>query len=75
MNATATAKAEKLMKQLIKTPHLVLEKLDLVYVSNQQLTIERCKFGEGFIYKKRGGCIKQKSELKRINSLVLLPAW
>lgn len=75
MNTTATAKAEKLVNQLIKTPHLVLEKLDLVYVSHQQLTIERCKCDEGFIYKKNGRCIKQKSELKRINSLVLPPAW
>lgn len=61
MNATATAKAEKLMKQLIKMPHLVLAKLDLVYVSNQQLTIERCKFEEGFIYKKRGGVLSKKA--------------
>lgn len=75
MNTTATAKAEKLVNQLIKTPHLVLEKLDLVYVNHQQLTIERCKCEEGFIYKKNGRCIKRKSELKRINSLVLPPAW
>lgn len=75
MNATAIAKAGKLVNQLIKTPHLVLEKLDLVYISNEQLTIERCKCEEGFIYKKKGRCIKRKSELKRINSLVLPPAW
>ncbi len=66
---------QKLMNQLIKSPHLVIEKLDLVYVSNQKLPIERCESEEGFVYKKNGRCIKQKSELKRFSSLVLPPAW
>lgn len=71
----AAAKTEKLMNQLIKTPHLVIEKLDLVYVNNQRLPIERCEGEDGFVYKKNGRCIKQKSELKRFSSLVLPPAW
>ena len=75
MNAATAAKTQKLMSQLIKTPHLVLDKLDLVYINNQQLPIERCQCEDGFIYKKNGRCIKQKSELKRISSLVLPPAW
>lgn len=66
---------DKLAQQLIKTPHLVLKKLELVYVNNQNLPIERCKSEDGFVYKKNGRCIKQKSELKRFNSLVLPPAW
>jgi DNA topoisomerase-1 len=66
---------EKLMKQLIQSPQLVLEKLDLVYVSDNSLTIERCREGEGFVYKKNGRCIKAKNEIKRFNSLVLPPAW
>lgn len=70
-----TARTQKLMSQLIKTPHKVLEKLELVYVNNQNLPIERCQGEDGFIYKKNGRCIKQKSELKRFNSLVLPPAW
>lgn len=75
MNTTAVAKAEKLMNQLIKTPHLVLEKLDLVYINNQLLPIERTKIGEHFVYKKKGREVKQKSELKRFLSLVIPPAW
>ncbi|QDW21365.1 DNA topoisomerase IB [Flavobacterium sp. KBS0721] len=71
----AAAKTEKLMNQLIKTPHLVIEKLDLVYINNQRLPIERCKCDDGFVYKKNGRCIKRKSELKRFSSLVLPPAW
>ncbi|KAF2507103.1 DNA topoisomerase IB [Flavobacterium zhairuonense] len=66
---------QKLIEKLIKTPHLVLEKLDLVYVNNQKLPIERFQEKEGFVYKKNGRYIKQKSELKRFNSLVLPPAW
>lgn len=65
----------KLMEQLIKTPQLVLEKLDLIYVNDHKLTIQRCREGEGFVYKKNGRCVKRKSELKRFNSLVLPPAW
>ncbi|MRX68477.1 DNA topoisomerase-1 [Flavobacterium resistens] len=66
---------QKLMNQLIRSPHLVLEKLDLVYVSNQKLPIERLQEKDGFVYKKNGRYIKQKSELKRFSSLVLPPAW
>ena len=66
---------EKLMKLLIQSPQSAIEKLDLVYVSDKEMPIERCKEGEGFIYRKNGKCIKQKSELKRFSSLVLPPAW
>ncbi|MEP6929639.1 MAG: DNA topoisomerase IB, partial [Flavobacterium sp.] len=65
----------KLMEQLIKAPQLVLEKLDLVYVNDHKLTIQRCREGEGFVYKKNGRSVKRKSELKRFSSLVLPPAW
>jgi DNA topoisomerase-1 len=75
MHMNATAKTQKLMTQLIKTPQLVLEKLDLVYVNDHKLPIHRLREGETFIYKKNGRSVKQKSELKRFNSLVLPPAW
>jgi len=70
-----TKSQEKLMTLLITKPELAIEKLDLIYVSDKSMPIERCKEGDAFIYKKNGRCIKQKSELKRINSLVLPPAW
>ncbi|WET03186.1 DNA topoisomerase IB [Flavobacterium sp. YJ01] len=72
MNA---ARKEILMNQLIKTPHLVIEKLDLEYINDNQLTIVRCREGENFVYKKNGKNVKSKHEIKRINSLVLPPAW
>ena len=75
MNTTAIARTEKLMDQLIKTPHLVLDKLDLVYINNQQLPIVRNRVGEEFEYKKNGRNVKRKSELKRFKSLVIPPAW
>ena len=72
MNA---ARKENLMDQLIKAPHLVIEKLDLEYINDNQLTIVRCREGENFVYKKNGKNVKSKNEIKRINSLVLPPAW
>ena len=74
MNAS-TKSHEKLMTLLITKPEKAIEKLDLVYVSDKSMPIERCKEGDSFVYKKNGKCIKQKSELKRIHSLVLPPAW
>lgn len=74
MNATIKSQ-EKLMKLLLTKPEQAIEKLDLVYVSDKSMPIERCKEGDNFVYKKNGRYIKQKSELKRINSLVLPPAW
>lgn len=71
----AAAKKEILMNQLIKAPHLVIEKLDLEYINDNQLTIVRCREGENFVYKKNGKNVKSKHEIKRINSLVLPPAW
>lgn len=72
MNASKT---QKLMNQLIQSPELVIEKLDLIYVKDQKLPIERSEDENGFIYKKNGRQIKLKRELKRFKSLVLPPAW
>lgn len=57
----AAAKTEKLMNQLIKTPHLVIDKLDLVYVNNQKLPIERCEGEDGFVYKKTDAALSKKA--------------
>ena len=57
----AAAKTEKLMNQLIKTPHLVIEKLDLVYINNQKLPIVRCEGEDGFIYKKMVVALSEKA--------------
>jgi DNA topoisomerase-1 len=71
----AAARKANLMNQLIKTPHLVIDKLDLAYVNDHQLTIVRCREGEEFVYKKNGRHVKNKKEIERFNSLVLPPAW
>lgn len=72
---TNTKSQEKLMTLLITKPEKAIEKLDLVYVSDKSMPIERYKEGDIFVYKKNGRHIKKKSELKRIHSLVLPPAW
>jgi DNA topoisomerase-1 len=70
-----TIKSQKLMNLLVTKPALAIEKLDLVYVTDSSMPIERYKEGDQFVYKKNGRIIKQAGHLKRISSLVLPPAW
>jgi DNA topoisomerase I len=66
---------KKIYKQIISSPKLALDQLDLVYVSEEKLPILRTQEGEAFTYVIKGRPIKQKHHLKRIGSLVLPPAW
>lgn len=48
---------------------------DLVYVSDNQPGIVRCKKGKGFMYLYEGKPLQNKEDIKRIRSLVIPPAW
>lgn len=61
--------------QLISNPDLAAEKANLVYVSEEELCIERKKCGRGFRYYKNGEPLQSKEELERIKKLVIPPAW
>lgn len=52
-----------------------LQMADLIYVSERDLSIERKKAGRGFSYQEKGKKIEDPEILKRINSLVIPPAW
>lgn len=53
----------------------ILKSNDLVYVTEDQLSIERHKKGTGFYYTKNGQKIGDKKKLERFKNLVIPPAW
>jgi len=63
------------LEQLIKTPELVIDKLDLLYVYENHLKIQRSKNNKTFIYLLDGKPVDEGEDLKRIKSLVIPPAW
>ncbi|MEO7307415.1 MAG: DNA topoisomerase IB [Ferruginibacter sp.] len=65
------AKIKKLAKDPVKTAQAV----NLVYVNDMVAGIERRKTGKSFSYYKGEKKISDKNEIKRIQSLVLPPAW
>lgn len=61
--------------QLISNPDLAAEKANLVYVSENDLCIERRKRGRGFQYLKEGEPIQSEEDKERIRKLVIPPGW
>jgi DNA topoisomerase I len=48
---------------------------DLVYVSDTQPGIVRCKKGRGYMYLYEGNLLRSKDDIKRIRSLAIPPSW
>ncbi|SDL82341.1 DNA topoisomerase-1 [Salinimicrobium catena] len=69
-----TLSSEEIVK-LISNPDLAAEKANLVYISEEDLCIERKKRGRGFQYLKEGEPLDSEEDIKRIKSLVIPPAW
>ena len=67
--------SDTFLKQIWHEPELAIEKLNLVYASENELKIKRKRNKKSFIYEFEGKPINDKKELKRINSLVIPPAW
>ncbi|HET8839576.1 MAG TPA: DNA topoisomerase IB [Flavobacteriaceae bacterium] len=53
----------------------ILKSNDLVYVTEDQLSIERHKKGKGFFYTKNGQKITNQKKLEGFKKLVIPPAW
>ncbi|MFO7444919.1 MAG: hypothetical protein R6W90_01070 [Ignavibacteriaceae bacterium] len=69
-------KDEKILEELPVNPEQSAELAELQYVSDTDPGITRKKNRRGFIYlNPKGEYIKDKKILKRINSLVIPPAW
>ena len=60
---------------LITHPDQAAEKANLLYVSEEDLCIERRKKGKGYQYLKDGEPLESIKELERIKKLVIPPAW
>lgn len=60
---------------LLNDPEETAKIADLIYLSEDKLSIERKKWGKGFIYKLNGEKISDKHELERYKKLVIPPAW
>lgn len=65
----------KLIKQLIDSPETAIEHINLVYVTEEHLSIVRKKNQDNFIYLSPNGPLIEKQQIKRIDSLVIPPAW
>ena len=66
---------ERFLRQLWIAPELAIEKLNLIYASDDELKIKRKKKSKHFIYEYKGGLLNNEEELKRIKNLVIPPAW
>ncbi|MEO7983560.1 MAG: DNA topoisomerase IB [Bacteroidota bacterium] len=72
---TAPVLSNQQLEKLISDPAATARAVSLVYVNSAEEGITRVKNGNGFKFKYRDKWITKKSELQRILSLVLPPAW
>ncbi|QCX01969.1 DNA topoisomerase IB [Aggregatimonas sangjinii] len=63
------------LELLLKEPEIAIEHLDLTYVNDDELTINRIKKNKAFEYAANGSLLKEEDQLKRIEGLVIPPAW
>ncbi len=63
------------LEGLLDNPEQTAKIADLIYLSEDKLSIERKKWGKGFIYKLNGEKISDALELERYKQLVIPPAW
>lgn len=68
-------KNSKFLRQIIKDPETVIDRLNLVYVNDDKLSIFRLKQKKGFLYQYKGQLLTQKKDIDRINNLVIPPSW
>jgi DNA topoisomerase I len=66
---------KKQLKKLGHDPAAAAKAVHLVYVNSSEDGITRIRSGTKFIYKYRDKVVKNKTDIERIRSLVLPPAW
>ncbi|MFD2826196.1 DNA topoisomerase IB [Leeuwenhoekiella polynyae] len=66
---------EAKLKTILNSPEEAAHVANLIYVTDEHLTICRKKHGKGFTYCQNDKTIKSKALLKRIKKLVIPPAW
>lgn len=65
----------KEIKSILTHPDKAAEKANLVYITEEELCIERKKKDDTFYYLKEGKPLRNKEELERISKLVIPPGW
>ncbi len=63
------------VEQLLTAPEEAIESIDLVYVDDKKLPIQRIPEKESFNYQWDGKPVLQEDLLQRIKGLVIPPAW
>ncbi|MBO2545478.1 DNA topoisomerase IB [Salegentibacter sp. BDJ18] len=63
------------INNFISDPYQAIDFANLIYVSEEHLSINRKKVGRGFSYFYKGERVKDKKTLERIKSLVIPPGW
>lgn len=63
------------VKTLISHPDKAAELANLIYISEEELCIERKKKNDSFQYLKNGKPLKNKKQLERLKKLMIPPAW
>ena len=63
------------VNSILTKPETSLEYFDLVYVNDFNLSINRIRKGEKFLYQHNNSVVSCKKILNRINSLVIPPKW
>ncbi|QNJ98917.1 DNA topoisomerase IB [Constantimarinum furrinae] len=63
------------VKKILDNPVEAAKMANLIYITEKKLTIKRHRHGRGFYYTRNKEKIKSKTDLKRIKSLVIPPAW
>lgn len=64
-----------LLQKIKNNPEKAAELANLIYVSDKDLTIKRCRAGKGFYYTYQDKKIDDKKQINRIKSLVIPPIW
>ena len=63
------------VKKVLENPVAAAKLANLVYVTDNKLTIKRHKHGRGFYYTKSGEKIVDPKAIERFKKLVIPPAW
>jgi DNA topoisomerase I len=66
---------DKQVTKILKNPVEAAKLANLIYITDNKLTIKRHKYGRGFYYTKNGEKVVSKKSIERFKNLAIPPAW
>lgn len=63
------------IKKILKDPSIAAETANLIYLTEEELTIKRHRHGKGFFYTDKEKKINKRTDIEHFKSLVIPPAW